>query len=50
VSERPTFYDKGLFQNLAHMSENDLEQQEVDRVSDANQSRGSQLLARLMQN
>lgn len=50
VSERPTFYDKGLFRNLAHMSENDLEQQEVDRVSDANQSRGSQLLARLMQN
>lgn len=49
LSERPTFYDQGLFQNLAHMSETDLEQQEVDRVSDANQSRGSQLLAQLMQ-
>jgi len=49
LSERPTFYDQGLFQNLAHMSENDLEQQEVDRVSDANQFRESQLLAQLMQ-
>ncbi len=50
VSERPTHYEPGLFQNYAQLGDDDFEQQESDQVSDAHQSRGGQFLARLMQN
>ena len=49
VSERPTLYRPGLFQNPSQLGDDDLEQQELDQVSDAHQSRRSQFLARLTQ-
>ena len=50
ASERPTHYEPGLFQNYAQLGDDDLEQQELDQISDAHQSRGGRLLAQLMQN
>lgn len=50
LSERPTHYEPGLFQNYAQLGDDDFEQQESDQISDAHQSRGGQLLAQLMQN